>query len=73
VGKRRHGSKVIVEHAASSRRVIDALVRRLPAGTGTGASGKLTSTLCPYPRNVTVNRCRAGEAAPPTPICAVAS
>ena len=30
MGKRRHDSKAIVEHAASSRRVIDALVRRLP-------------------------------------------
>lgn len=57
--KLRRDSKPIVEHAASTRRVIDALVRRLPRNE-TGASGKLGSTLCSYPRNVTVNRCRAG-------------
>jgi hypothetical protein len=62
VGKWRHYSKAIVKHAASSRRVIDALVRRLPRD-GDRASGKPRATVCPYPRNVTVNRCRAGEAA----------
>ena len=44
------------------RRVIDALMRQLPWG-GDRASGKLGSTVCPSPMNVTGNRCRAGEAA----------
>jgi hypothetical protein len=50
VGRRRHDSKAIDEHAASSRRVIDALVRRLPRdGTGRQES---TDSLCALTRGM---------------------